>query len=335
MLESAGHSYQVLSFLDLPTHKILYKPGNLFSKLLGVIKGYIKRILHFFKALGADYIFVYREITPLGPPIFEFLLTQIFNKKLIYDFDDAIWIPATSSQNKIAAWLKSPQKVGKICRWAHKVSVGNAYLAAQAQRFIAKSPQSQAQVCLNPTTIDTEKMHNQLKNHSEKPLTIGWTGSHSTLPYVDYLLPVIKKLSADFDFRFRIICNEAPNFELDNLDFVPWQKATEIEDLAALHIGIMPLAADAWAEGKCGFKALQYMALGIPAIVSPVGVNRDIVREGIDGFHATRLEEWEQRLRILLEAEDLRIKMGNQARKRVLQHFSVVSNQKNFLSLFD
>jgi glycosyltransferase involved in cell wall biosynthesis len=296
--------------------------------MLGIASGFIRRFTLLFSLYGYDYIFIHREAAPIGPPVFEWMLAKILRKKIIYDFDDAIWLPNTSEHNKMAAGIKWHSKTGSICRWAYKVSCGNEFLCSYAKQF-------NKHVVLNPTTVDTENLHNKIKNQQNGKIAIGWTGTHSTIEYLNDLIPAIEELKTEIDFDFIIISNRQPDFKIRSLKFISWKKETEIEDLLKINVGIMPLRSDAWSEGKCGFKALQYMALGIPAVVSPVGVNNKIVDDGINGFLAKTNDEWKSALKTLLTDTHKRIEMGREARRKIEQHFSVKSNTENFLSLFN
>jgi glycosyltransferase involved in cell wall biosynthesis len=336
-LRQNGFSFDIFSFLDEKTYRILYKKGNTLQKVWGVIKGYFKRVFHLWAAKKADFVFIYREATPLGPPWVEWILAKILQKKIIYDFDDAIWIETAQAEKK--TWkhsLRNAPKVKKICAWSYKVSVGNAFLKQNAESFVAAGA-GKAEVVLNPTTIDTVQKHNLSKNQTlqeGEKIVIVWTGSHSTLFYLDLVLPVLSELECEFDFVFRVICDENPNLPLKSFEFCAWNAQTEIADLAVGNIGLMPLKTDAWSEGKCGFKALQYLALGIPAIVSPVGVNRQIVQQGQTGFWATTPSEWKKALQTLMQDAQLRVEMGKKGRELVEKHYSVQANTDNFLSLF-
>ncbi|WP_375563306.1 glycosyltransferase family 4 protein [Bernardetia sp. OM2101] len=335
ILKKNNFDYELLSFLDEETNKILYKKGHTFKKVLGVLKGFLRRFWHIWKTRNVDFVFVYREATPIGFPYVEWILAKIFYRKIIYDFDDAIWIPATSSQNKLVAFFKSPNKVKKICKWSYKISTGNEYLQRHANEF----SNSTTKAVLNPTTIDLEKKHTILHQHnSNKKPIIGWTGSHSTLIYLNIIIPILKELELHYDFVFRVICNQNPNldteYDLKSFEFVKWNKATEIKDLSELDIGVMPLTADAWAEGKCGFKALQYMALGVPAVISPIGVNKKIINQNENGFLADTENEWKQYLSFLLENSQKRQKMGALALQTIQNEYSVQSNTENFLRMF-
>jgi glycosyltransferase involved in cell wall biosynthesis len=327
-LSEAGIGYDVASFLDLPGWNVLYRPGHVARKAAAVLRGFWRRFLLLFRVADYDYVFIHREASPLGPPLFEWVTSRVLRKKIVYDFDDAIWLPNTSEHNRIVVRLKWNAKVKAICGWSHRVSCGNAYL-----RDFALPYNSSATV--NPTTIDTDRLHDRVKDQRAggKPV-IGWTGTHSTLKYLDPLVPVLRELEALHDFEFRVISDRAPAFALKSLAFQPWRKETEISDLLQLDIGLMPLEDDPWAKGKCAFKALQYMALGIPAVVSPVGMNSEVVHHGEDGFVCGTAEEWYACLEVLLRDGELRARMGRKARENVVRNYSVASNTENFLRLF-
>ena len=327
VLEENGYRYHILSFLDEETNRVLYQPGRTFQKVRGLILGYLRRLSHIWKSRNADAVFIHREATPLGPPWVEYLVAKVINKPIIYDYDDAIWQADQSGVNRWVSWLKWRAKVGKICGWSYRVSAGNAYLAAFAQQLGATA-------VVNPTTIDTQYYHNQVKDQHSQPLAIGWTGSHSTLKYLALVAPVLHRLSESHNFRVVVIANRPPDYDLPNLAFIKWNEQTEIEDLLQINIGIMPLPDDPWSKGKCGFKALQYLALGIPAVVSPVGVNTEIVQPNVHGFHAQTEDEWYDSLQKLLTDASLREKMGREGRQQVVDHYSIQSNTANFLNLF-
>ncbi|MBO0357358.1 glycosyltransferase family 4 protein [Hymenobacter sp. BT186] len=328
LLTEAGHTYQLVSFLSDATWAILYKPGHTVAKALGIVGGFLRRAALLFTVPGYDYVFIHREASPIGPPFFEWIVAKVLRKRIIYDFDDAIWIPNTSEANRIVAGVKWHHKVGSICRWAYKISCGNAYLRHYALQF---NPAA----VVNPTTIDTEHLHNRIRDQrAPGPLVIGWTGTHSTLKYIEQIVPVLAELETRYTFEFRVISNQPPVLPLKSLRFQPWRKETEIEDLAGLHIGLMPLEDDPWAQGKCAFKALQYMALGIPALVSPVGMNTELVQSGVNGYVCGSAAEWREALEQLLLTPELRIRLGEAARATVVERYSVLANRQNFLSLF-
>jgi glycosyltransferase involved in cell wall biosynthesis len=320
-------TYTIVPFLDDKTWRILYQPGHMVSKVLGILKGFLMRFFLLFSVPAYDFVFIHREATPIGPPWFEWIVSKVLRKKIIYDFDDAIWIPNTSETNKVVAGLKWHHKVGSVCKWAYKVSCGNGYLQDFARQY-------NNMVVVNPTTIDTLHHHNQVKDQFTNKVVIGWTGTHSTMKYLDAVVPVLQQLEQKYSFEFRVISNQRPEFKLNSLLYKPWVKETEIADLLTFNIGLMPLEDDLWAKGKCAFKALQYMALGIPPVVSPVGMNTEVVADGINGYICSTEEEWFLNLEKVILDPEHRIKLGRAARKKIEEDYAVVANRINFLGLF-
>ncbi len=330
LLTRHGHTYRLVPFLSDATWAILYKPGHTVSKVLGILLGFLRRLGVLLTVPSYDFIFIHREAAPIGPPVLEWLIARVLGKKIIYDFDDAIWMKDPAGEQNFISGLKWQQKVGSICRWAYKVSCGNAYLRDYARQF---NPNS----IINPTTLDTENRHNQVRDqHRPERPVIGWTGTHTTLRHLDLVWSVLERLEREgYDFEFRVISNQPPEYTgLKVLTYTPWRKDTEIQDLMGFHLGLMPLVDDPWARGKCAFKALQYMSLGMPALVSPVGMNTEVVQDGQNGFVCATDDEWYAGLRQLLADQDLRTRQGAAARRTIVERYSVVSNEQNFLNLF-
>lgn len=325
-LEENGFEICYHSFHTEKSWKRLYKKGHFIQKFLDLNYNFLRRWILLFQLIGAKHLFMHREMAHLGPPVFEWILVKIMRKKYVYDFDDAIWIPNYSSANARFQKLKCYWKIHYLIKWASKVSAGNDFLANYAGSF-------NSHVEVIPTTIDNQNQHTKLVDQEKKPLVIGWTGTHSTMHYLDFVIPILRKLENEFEFRFKVISNKKPDYELKSLVYQDWKEETEIEDLAEIQIGIMPLVLDAWSEGKCGFKALQYMALGMASIVSPVGVNTKIIQHEENGFIAETTQEWENALRILLENESLRIELGKNAIRSIQQKWSVGVWKENYLKL--
>jgi glycosyltransferase involved in cell wall biosynthesis len=326
-LEEQNIEVTVSSFWDKKAWSVLYKKGAILAKVFSIFRGLLRRYALLFTVFNYDRIFIHRELYPLGPQLIEFVIARIYKKKIIYDFDDAIWLPNYAANNAKFAFLKSYGHVNKLCKYAYKLSVGNQFLANYGEQF-------NSNVVINPTTIDTENYHNRIKNQDSKDFIIGWTGTHSTLRYLEFMIPLLQKLEKDFDFKLMIISDKNPEIPLNSFEFVSWKKETEIEDLLRFNIGLMPLTLDKWANGKCGFKALQYMSLGIPAIVSPVGVNTEIVDHNVNGFICDSLEEWEATLRIILSDKQKIKEVSKNSRQKIIDKYSVLSNKNNFIQLF-
>lgn len=326
-LKDKGYRFETHAYLSDNAWKILYQPGHFFSKFLRIVRGYINRLLLLPKIKRFDYVFIHREAAPLGPPIIEFLIAKVLRKKIIYDFDDAIWLPNFSESNKFFSFIKWYSNAKILCKWAYKVSCGNEYLCNFARQF-------NSNVVYNPTTIDTVNYHNKISNQHKQKFVIGWTGSHSTTRYLHEIVAVLKELEKKYSFELQVIADIPPEIDLASFKFITWQKDTEITDLLAFNIGIMPLVDDPWAAGKCGFKALQYMALGIPALVSPVGVNTRIVDDGVNGFICKTPADWQFAIEKLMNDHVLLDTMAQNTRKKIIEQYSVESNTANFIALF-
>jgi glycosyltransferase involved in cell wall biosynthesis len=326
-LEDSEFEWEIAPFINAQTWKILYQNGHYFKKSWGYIIGFLNRILLLFSIQKYQWIFIHREAIILGPALYEWILVKLFRKQIIFDFDDAIWIDTVSSKNNSLNLFKSVNKTSQICRLSHRVSVGNSFLADYAYRF-------NSQVHIIPTTIDTQHRHCQLKDHQSTKTVIGWTGSHSTLPFLSNIISVLKRLEEKYDFEFQVIADQDPHLPLTSYSYKKWDKEFEIDDLMNIDIGLMPLPNNEWSLGKCGLKALQYMALGIPAVVSKIGANNDIVGHQIEGFHCKNNEEWYLYIEKLMVNPQLRREMGRKGRQKVIQHYSVLANTPAFLSLF-
>ncbi len=175
-----------------------------------------------------------------------------------------------SEENRLWKWAKWRHKVANICSWSFRVSAGNEYLAKFAEQYCS-------QVSILPTIVNTAVHKPTSHPEMNERLTIGWTGSHSTLFYLEQLMPTLKRLESSFDFDFLVIANKNPELDLKHFKFIKWTEQNEVADLSKMDIGVMPLDDNEWAKGKCGFKLIQYMSLGIAAVAAPVGVNTSII----------------------------------------------------------
>lgn len=327
-LEENGFKVEIHPFLNETTWKNLYSSGNFGKKTFGILGSFLRRFKLLLQLRRADHIFIHREAAQVGPPIIEWIIAKVLRRKYIYDFDDAIWLPNYSETNARFHRLKSYWKVNYCMKWASEITAGNEYLASYARQF-------NSNVQIIPTTIDTENHHNLISNQTSEKLVIGWTGTHTTMRYLDELIPVLKELEKNYSFTFLVISNEEPTYSLKSLQFIKWSKETEIEDLSKMNIGVMPLQHDIWSEGKCGFKGLQYMALEIATILSPVGVNTSIVQNGINGFLGGSPQEWKEKLILLLENKDLRIRLAKAGKRTIEERYSVNANRTKYLELFN
>jgi glycosyltransferase involved in cell wall biosynthesis len=327
-LKQNEYEIAIFSFFTPNAYKLIYQPGKLLIKSWSVFIAFMKRFLLMFQLNQYSIIFIHREASPLGPPVFEWVIAKILKKQIVYDFDDAIWLENTSQSNQLISSLKRHSKVESICRWSTLIMCGNHFLMD-----FAKSHNKN--VVYMPTTIDVENVHNEIKEHNSDKIVVGWTGTHSTIKYLYQIEDVLYGLQKELNFEFRVISNQEPEFKKIKYSYFPWKKDQEIRDLLTFDIGIMPLVDDQWAKGKCGFKALQYMSLGIPCIVSAVGVNNTLVEDGVNGFLTKNKLDWRVTILILIKDKELRVKVGEGGRRTVIKDYSVSSTKAKYLSEFE
>jgi glycosyltransferase involved in cell wall biosynthesis len=327
-LEQHGYECVHSPIVSEGDDKILYKPGNYLEKARFVRRSMAIRQRDVDRMNDFDILFIFREALMTRSIRFEKRFRQS-RAKLVFDFDDAIWLQNVSEANKWFSWIKDAGKTSKLIGLSDLIFAGNAYLSDYAKRFNPKT-------VIVPTTIDTDE-YRPVSRSWEGPVTIGWSGSITTIQHFRYAIPALKAIKEKYGDRVAIRVVGDGTYQAPELGVVgmPWRKDTELQDLGGMDIGIMPLPDDDWARGKCGLKGLQYMALGIPAIMSPVGVNSEIIRDGVNGHLATTTAEWVDRLSRLIDNAEARRTMGTEARRTVEEHYSVHAWRGRYLEHFN
>lgn len=261
-----------------------------------------------------DAVFVQREAALVGPPVLEWLLHSVRGLPMIFDFDDAIWLPTGSaSQNPLAARiLKMPSKTWWLMRRAAHVFAGSEYLAEVAR-------QHNPNVTVIPTVVSREKwtpLPGRLDGelvHPDNPV-IGFIGTHSTAQYLHLVVPALQRLRAEGrQFRFRVV-GAGPDLDLPIAwENVPWSQEREIDLFRELDIGIAPLPDNEWTRGKCAFKQIQYLAVGVPCVTSPVGAANELLTCRL-ALGAANTNDWYKTLTDLLSDRPLRSDLARRAR---------------------
>lgn len=264
---------------------------------------------------AADVVVIHRNAALAGPPLAEAVLA-LMGKSLVYDLDDAVYLPPDHGDNFLRRLLRCDWRAAFIGRRAAMVGAGNPTLAAHMRQFCDR-------VVEWPSTVDTIEYHPIPPKRANALPVVGWTGSPSTLPYLEAILPQIAALQADVAFEMRVIggTTDLAAFGLRGC-CIPWTAETEVAETGSFDIGLMPQEDTPWARGKCALKAIQYQALARPAVVSDVGVNRVVVQDGETGFLVPPGGDWAPPLRRLLADPALRRAMGEKARARVEAHYS-------------
>jgi glycosyltransferase involved in cell wall biosynthesis len=327
LLREHGVEITYAPFESEELNRVVHQSGKMPQKAGLVITAFLRRLAVINSAKHYDACYLFREAALLGPPIIERLLKRK-GIPIVFDFDDAVFVSYRSPSNGYLSYLKFAGKTKMICRMSAHVMVGNPYLADYAGQY-------NPNVTVIPTTIDTDRysVSSATKSSNAIPV-IGWTGSFSTVQHLDTLRGALKKLAQSERFRLRVIGTPEYTLEGVEVEAVTWRSQTEVEDLRPIDIGIMPLPDDAWSKGKCGLKALQFMALGIPVACSPVGVNTQIVQDEQNGFIASTESEWVEKLGRLLRSAELRKRIGYAGRLTVEQRYSANAQAPRVYEIF-
>jgi len=305
--------------LDLRGHFTArgYRAGRL-GRLMALVAGVLGRLRLMLWPPPADLVLVHREAMPGPSAAVEWWLKRVHGLPLALDFDDAMWL-RPAGVGRLAHALRIGGKFDRLLGLADMAIAGNAHLAAHARAHAGT-------VEVIPTVVDAERRFAALHLHRAGPLVIGWTGSHSTVGYLAALAPVLARVAAARPVRLVLIADRFPDLGPGiEVERVAWSEETEVAALIGCDIGLMPLPDDPWTRGKCGFKLVQYMALGIVPVASPVGVNPAIVTEGVDGFLCATPDEWVARLIMLADRPALRAGIGRRARATAEARYSVVA----------
>jgi len=325
ILEKSGVEITYSPFETPELRSVLYQKGNAARKVGEVVKNWNRRRADVRSAARFDLVYVFREAALLGPAWFERAIART-GVPMIFDFDDAIFVAYKSPSNGYLSYLKFPGKTAAICRLSAHVMAGNQYLADYALKV-------NQNVTIVPTTIDTRKYNVADRPANDVPV-IGWSGSHSTAQHLDTLRDILQELARTEKFRLRVIGAGGYNLPGVEVESIPWRAESEVDDLRPMDVGIMPLPDDQWSKGKCGLKALQYMALGIPTVCSSVGVNSAIISDGVNGMLADTKDEWIAKLKELMNSPELRTRLGSTGRRTVEDKYSAESQAPRVLEIF-
>jgi len=326
-LRENGFYAHVSYLIEEKDDEAFYSPGRFLTKFRILLKSISKRLADLKMAKNYDVVFLYREAIMLGTTFFERRLKKT-GKPIVIDFDDSIWLKDISDGNRSVAFLKRPSKTSVIIKLSDVVLVGNTFLAEYARKY-------NSNVKVFPTTIDTD-YYIPVEKVPHNPVCIGWTGSSTTLKHLYMAVSVLKRIKEKYgdSVCFKVISDEPLQVDIEDLENVKWNKESEVSDLNTLDIGIMPLPDNQWTRGKCGFKGLQYMALEIPAVMSPVGINKEIIEHGKNGFIAGDDDDWFEKLSMLVDSFELRKRLGKEGRKTVIKKYSFNSQKDIYLQYF-
>ena len=324
-LAERGIELRLRPFLDAEQFAALYRPGAKLQKAFGLAHSTLARVGDAWRARDVDVLFVQREAMMFGPPVFERLAMAAGRCPMVLDLDDATYVPYDSpTHGRLGAALKTFGKTDELIRRAAVVTCGNRNIAD----YVAGKG---ARAVVIPTVADTDLFSPAPKGDGDVPV-LGWVGTHSTFPFLRSIFPVLERLAATHRFRLKIVGaggvrEGVPGVETEHLD---WSLAREAEDFRSLDVGLYPLAVAEnapaeWLAGKSGFKAVQYMAVGVPFVVTPVGVCAEMGEPGATHFTAATPDEWHAALAALIADAPLRRRMGARARRHALENYGVAA----------
>lgn len=313
----AGHEVVHDAFYSPALYRRLDRPG-LAGKLAGLAWACIKRLRSLWTATRSDVVYLFLEAIPAGPPILEWVIVRLLKRPLVYDIDDLIYLRKPGSRDPFPMVFDRRRKVEYLMRIAREVIVCTPHLEKEARRLNDR-------VTRISSTIDTAKYRPKVR-YQTPLVTLGWSGSFSTSPYLHLLDHVLRTLQARHGVGIRVIGD--PRFAIPGVEVeaLPWRLESEVEDLLKIDIGLYPLPHEEWILGKSGLKALQYMGLGIPTVLTPLGANLEIVTHGKNGFFADTEEEWIKVLTGLIQDAAMREQIGRAGRKTVEERYSVERN---------
>lgn len=316
-----GWEIEVSPFMDDAMWKIVYEPGHICAKIVGVLRGHLRRLRDLFRIRRYDLIYVFMFVTPFLTSAME-RTVRALARRLIYDVEDNILVeqnlPKHMNPNTIVRLIKRPQKA--------------RYLIRTADHVVTSSPFFN-DFCLNinvygactyvSSSVDTDRFQPSTQYSNDQPVIIGWTGTFSSKIFLDQLRGVLARLAERVQFKMRVIGNF--DYELPGVDLevVRWSAENEVRDLQALDIGVYPLPIDDWVLGKSGLKAIQYMAFGLPCVATEVGTTPMLITDYVNGRLVKTDDEWMEALEELIRDPALRRRLGERAREDALANYSL------------
>ncbi|MEO6490916.1 MAG: glycosyltransferase family 4 protein [Ferruginibacter sp.] len=323
-----GYSVTVSPFFSERMQSILYNKSNKLEKIFWVLRAYVKRVVGLFSLQKYDLVYIFLWVTPFGYPLMERLYLAV-NPNVVYDIDDAIFIKAESVVNRSIDFMRGRSKPFFLMKLARHVIACTPFLTEVAASYNKK-------VTDISSTINTDSYQPVNNYQNDHKLILGWSGSHSTSPFLYLLKDVLLELHQKIPFKLMVMGD--PSFHIDGIEMeaLPWSVESEVPVLQKFDIGLYPLPLDnEWVLGKSGLKALQYMAVGLPVVATAIGANYRIIENGRTGILVKTKEEWMEKILLLMEDAVLRKKIGTAARENVVSNYSIHANAPLYLNIIN
>lgn len=313
----AASRYRVLQYLPYLESKGMKVTVSLYPRTL-------KSNIQFFKTLP-QYDIVFLQRKRFNQPRLGLLRRRA--NRIVYDFDDSVMYRNSKSKDPI-----SQTRGRRFIQMIHAsdfVIAGNDFLKNQVLPI-------HSNVETIPTPIDQERYGLKDYRVKKERVTLGWIGDHGSIHYLEKMRPIFERLAKRHpNVELKIVCDTFFDCKQMRVVKKPWRPEEEVSDLQSFDIGVMPLVDDPWSWGKCGLKIIQYQGVGVPVVCTPVGINRDLVEDGNNGFYAMTPDDWEHKISILIGDASLREKMGRKGRQRVLGGYTLQACAPRLFSILD
>ncbi|MBC8551693.1 MAG: glycosyltransferase family 4 protein [Candidatus Brocadiales bacterium] len=315
-LDVAASRYRVLQYLPY------LKEHGIQASVQRFPKGFFAKLKVFKSVNQYDLLFIQRKRFS----VFWLKLIKKNARKIVYDFDDSVM---HRSSKHLRHESKTRVKMFKnMVNSSDHVIAGNEYLKQNTIPYTQN-------VTIIPSPIDISLYPQKKYSEKSDTITLGWVGAHGSIHYMKKMKPIFETLGKRNDkLKLKIVCDTFFDCENMVVDKKQWSEKDEVADIQSFDIGLMPLMDDPWSHGKCGLKILQCLAVGVPVVCSPAGINSEIVEDGVHGFWASSQEEWIEKLEILINDHGLRRKMGMAGRERVIEDYSLKANAPRMLEIF-
>jgi hypothetical protein len=277
-------------------------------------------------APACDVLFIYREAALVGPALIERLAKRL-RVPMVYDLDDPVFLPYRSPMNGWFSLLKFSRKTYSLFRMSNHIIAINRNIAEHAARF-------NPEVSIIPNAVDIECYYPG-DEVASSDLRLVWMGSHSTMGNLHAIAGCIRRLQERDGVTLCVIGSGTAALDAVRMDVRQWSAKTEVADLQRCHIGLVPLPDHPWNPWKFFYKTIQYMAVGLPVVARRVGSNCEIIQDGVNGFLVESLDEWHDRLSLLIDDPSLRRRMGAAARQTVVEGYSLQSQLPRVAEVFD
>jgi glycosyltransferase involved in cell wall biosynthesis len=311
----AASRYRVLQYIPYLESKGVESTVSLYPRTL-------KENFQFFNDLS-QYDIVFLQRKRFNQPRLGLLRRRA--KKVVYDLDDAVMYRNSKAKDPVSSTRR--RRFVQMIKNSDFIIAGNEFLKREVFPFTPN-------VEVIPTAIDQERYHLKTYSPQKERITLGWIGDHGSIHYLEKMRTLFERIGRKYPHvELKIVCDAF--FDCDQMKVIKktWSLEEEVADLQGFDIGLMPLVDDPWSWGKCGLKIIQYQGVGVPVVCTPVGINRDLVEDNVNGFYAMTPEEWEEKLSLLIENPTLREQMGREGRRRVLENYTYQSCAPRFFSI--